>query len=467
MKSSHRVQTRDRAIVIGGSMGGLLAARVLADHFKEVLVLERDQLPPVGEQRRGVPQGRHTHGLLASGRGVIERLFRGISNELITAGAVEMDIAQDSRWFSEGACLARFKSGLTGLLMTRPLLEGVVRLRLRALPNIDVREKFQVEGLAVGAAGRRITGIKSAAAELGGDLVIDTTGRGSRTPQWLESIGYPKPTEESVRVDLAYTTRLFHRDPGHLNGDCLVSIRPTPDGKRGGVMLAQEGERWIVTLIGHFGHVAPRDLAGFVEYASTLPAPYIHEIVRAAEPVSEPVSGHFPASVRRRYEGLARFPEGFLVFGDAISSFSPAYGQGMSVAALEAIELAAALEEGSSDLARRFFRRAAKVVDTPWSITVGNDLRMPEAVGPRSVRGKLLNRYMTKLHQAAHTDPVPAMAFFQVANLLAPPRSVMRPKTLLHVLKGNLRRRQERSRVEALRPAETLIARVESEAGSK
>jgi 2-polyprenyl-6-methoxyphenol hydroxylase-like FAD-dependent oxidoreductase len=436
------VQKLDCAIVMGGSMGGLLAARVLADHYKKVIVLERDAFPPIGAQRRGVPQGRHTHGLLASGRDVIEQLFPGISNELLAAGAVAGDIAQNSRWFTEGACLVRFKSGLNGLLLTRPLLEGIVRRRLLSLPNIDARQNFQVEGVVVSEDRRQVMGVKGAGEELLADLVVDTMGRGSPAPQWLQAMGYPKPMEERVQIDLAYTTRFFHRDRGRLNGDSLVIIPPTPKGKRGGVMLAQEGDRWTVTLISHFGQAAQLDLDGFVAYARTLPAPYIYEVVRDSEPVSEPVSARFAASVRRRYEKLTRFPEGFLVFGDAISSFNPIYGQGMSVAALEAMELAAALREGSRDLARRFFQRAAKVVDVPWTISVGNDLRMAETVGPRNIGINFVNWYMTKLHQAAHSERISAMAFFQVANLLAPPPSVMRPRVVLSVLKGNLTRQK-------------------------
>jgi flavin-dependent dehydrogenase len=447
------MQKPELAIVIGGSMGGLLTARVLSDHYRKVVILERDQFPPIGENRRGVPQGRHTHGLLASGSNVIERHFPGIAKELIAAGAVSGDIVQESRWFSEGACLARFKSGLEGLLMTRPLLEGTVRQRLLALPNVEARPGVHVEGLTVSDDRKRVTGITAAGASIPADLVVDTSGRGSDSPQWLEALGYTKPVEERVEVALAYTTRFFRRHKKQLNGDIAVIVPPTPQGKRGGVLLAQEGDRWTLTLIGHFGNAAPPELPGFIEYARTLPAPYIYEVIRESEPLGDAMTARFPASMRRRYEKLDRFPEGYLVFGDAISSFNPIYGQGMSVAALESLELDAALAEGPNDLARRFFQRAGKVVDIPWSISVGNDLRMPETVGPRNAGVSFINWYMSRLHRSAHTDPVTAMAFFRVANLLAPPPSVMHPKVALRVLAGNLKRRPQPPQPQSSRQA--------------
>jgi 2-polyprenyl-6-methoxyphenol hydroxylase-like FAD-dependent oxidoreductase len=195
-----------------------------------------------------------------------------------------------------------------------------------------------------------------------------------------------------------------------------------------------------VTLIAHFIPPAPEQLDGFIEYARTLPAPYIYDVVRHAEPLGEGCSARFPASVRRRFEKLTRFPEGLLVFGDAISSFNPIYGQGMSVACLQAVALDQVLRERSANLARRFFARAAAVVDIPWSIAVGNDLRMPEAVGPRTTAVRLINWYIAKLHRAAHTDPVTALAFHKVGNLLAPPPSVMHPRIAIRVfLRGLVR----------------------------
>ncbi len=431
------------AIVIGGSMAGLVAARVLADHYQKVTLMERDTFPPAGEQRRGVPQGRHTHGLLASGRQVLDTLFPGISETLLEGGAVSGDIAGSGRWFIEGACLTKFNSGLRGLLMTRPFLEGTVRKRVAAISNVEMRDNCEVQGVTSSPDRSTVTSVQLSGESVPADLVVDTTGRGSHSPQWIESLGYDKAPEERVEVALGYTTRFFRRRPEDLDGDVVVVIPPTPQGKRGGVMLAQEGDRWTVTLIAHFGNYAPGDLPGYIEFARTLPAPYIWEVIRHAEPLSEPASARFPASVRRRYEKLKRFPAGFLVFGDAISSFNPIYGQGMSVACLEAMELREALRSGTADLARRFFARASKVVDTPWSVAVGNDLRMPEATGPRNAGVNFVNWYMSKLYRAGHADPVPAMAFHRVGNLLAPPPSVMQPSVALRVLRGNLRRRPQ------------------------
>lgn len=431
---------RKHAIVMGGSMAGLLAARVLSDHYQQVTLIERDPFPAQPQQRRGVPQGRHTHGLLASGRSVLERFFPGITQALVNSGAHFGDIVADSRWFFEGACLARVPTDLKGLLLTRPMLEGAVRERVLAIPGITRRDNTAVEGLVASERSDRVAGVRAGGQTLAADLVVDATGRGSRTPQWLEAMGYEKPREEAVQIALGYTTRFFRRRTTDLEGDTAVIIPSTPDGKRGGVMLAQEGDRWTVTLFSHFGNYAPEDLPGFIEFARNLPAPYIHQVVQRAEPLGDAATTRFPASIRRRYEKLQRFPAGYLVFGDAMCSFNPIYGQGMSVAALEALELEKSLGANDCDLAKTFFRRAAKVVDIPWSIAAGNDLRMPEAIGPRTAGVRFVNWYMSKLHKAAHSDPVPALAFHRVGNLLAPPPSVMHPRVAVRVLWRNMRR---------------------------
>jgi 2-polyprenyl-6-methoxyphenol hydroxylase-like FAD-dependent oxidoreductase len=442
MNTAGREVEHGHALVMGGSMAGLLAARVLSERFDKVTIVERDVLPRQPEQRRGVPQGLHTHGLLAGGREALETLFPGISEALVEAGCVMGDVVRDCRWYFEGACLARPASGLHALFVSRPMLEAMVRELTLALPNVRLRENTAVAGLVATDDGSRIRGIRSGAEMLSTDLVVDATGRGSRTPQWLKELGYDSPEQETVQAELRYTTRLFRRRSDHLGGDLGAIIGRTPQSKRGGVMIAQENDRWTVTLIGCFGQEAPDDLEGFIEFARTLPAPYIYDVVRRAEPIGDAARTKFPASVRRRYENLSRFPAGYLVIGDALCSFNPMYGQGMSVAALEALELEKCLAENPPDLAREFFARASKTIDIPWGVAAGADLRFPEAQGRRTARVKFANWYISKLHKAGHTDPQCTLAFHRVGNLMAAPQTIMRPGIAVRVLRHNLTARR-------------------------
>lgn len=294
-----------------------------------------------------------------------------------------------------------------------------------------------VEALVPSTDGSGVAGVRLYREILEADLVVDASGRGSHSPQWLVNLGFEAPREERVEVGVGYTTRLFRRRPHHLNGDTLVVIPQTAEGKRAGVMLAQEGDRWTVTLVSYFGHYAPSDLAGFIDYARTLPAPDIRETIRDAEPLGEPAEARFPASLRRRYEDLRRFPQGYLTFGDAICSFNPIYGQGMSVAALEAVRLDKALAEGPAGLARRFFARAAKVVDIPWNIAVGNDLGIPRTVGRRSLATRAINWYVGKVERAGHVDETVSLAYHRVGNLLEQPESLMSPRMAARVFFRN------------------------------
>ena len=425
---------RNRAIVMGGSMAGLLTAKVLAGHFNDVLLVERDALEDSLEFRRGVPQGHHTHVLLASGSRVLDSLFPGMSEELTEAGATSGDVGENVRWFLEGALLCRFASSIEGFGMSRPFLERIVRARVRNSSNLRIADRINVDNLSVSSDKKRIVGVRCGDQTFDADLIVDATGRGSRSPLWLEAIGYERPVEEKVGIELRYTTRLFSRCPNDLGGDNAFIIPPTPFGKRGGGIVSQEGARWIVTLMTHFGDYPPAELRGFVEFARSLPASDIYDVIRDAEPVGEAKSIRIAASVRHRYEHLKRFPAGYLVVGDAISSFNPIYGQGMSVAALEAAELDAVLRKPSLDLRRHFFRRAAKIVDGAWSISASNDLRMPEATGPRGIASTLTNWYVSKLLAAGNRHATPARAFLKVSNLLSPPLTLVQPPVLWRAL---------------------------------
>ncbi len=304
------------------------------------------------------------------------------------------------------------------------------------IPNVQILEQQSAKELVTTEDRQRVIGVRTKTQALQADLVVDAAGRGSHAPQWLEGMGFQIATEERVEVGLGYTTRSFRRTPASLDGYRFAVIPPTPEGKRGGVILAQQGDRWIVTLLAYFGNYAPEDVKGFLEYTKTLPGPYIYDAIREAEPLGEAATFRYPASVRRYYEKLTRFPEGFMVFGDAVCSFNPIYGQGMSVAGAEAVILRNALARGSSALAKRFFTAAAKAVEKAWGIAVGGDLRIPETVGQRNAATKFSNWYVAKLHKSAHRDPEATVAFVRVAQFVDEPTSIMAPRIAWRVLCG-------------------------------
>jgi 2-polyprenyl-6-methoxyphenol hydroxylase-like FAD-dependent oxidoreductase len=429
------------AIVIGASMGGLLAARALASHFQLVTVLERDAFPTADVPRKGVPQGRHAHGLLARGREVVERFFPGWTDEVVAAGGLFGDIANDVHWIGHGVRLKAAPSDLAGLLASRPVLEGHVRRRLAAMTGVRLIERADVRGLLTD--GDRVRGVRvesaGSAEEMAADLVVDATGRGSSCPAWLKQLGFDAPREERIEIGAGYTTRVYRRKPADIGGKLAVVIAGSAPNWRNGVVLAQSADRWIVSIGGYLGDHAPADEQLFAAYAASMTAPEIHQVVTTAEPLSDFLTYRFPASQRRRYERLTRFPQRLLAFGDAICSFNPVYGQGMTVAAQEAAALDECLEQSHDHLAPRFFRAATAVVDVPWDIAVGNDLRHPAVQGPRPAFVRFINWYIGKLHMAAQHDEKLSNAFLRVANLVAPPPTLLSPSVAWRVLRGNAR----------------------------
>lgn len=434
----------DRAVVLGGSMAGLLAASVLADAYSEVVVVERDALPDTATYRRGVPQSHHIHGLLARGQQALEELFAGLTAELVDLGAPAGDMLEHVRLYLGGHRLRPGSSGLLALQASRPLLEARLRARVRALPCVELMEQCDVAGLTATPEGGRVTGVRvvrrldgSAEQILPADLVVDATGRGSRTPAWLEMLGHERPPVERVRIGIGYASRTYRFTPDLLGGDLGVINAATPEHPRGGGLAAMEGDRFIVTLFGILGDHPPADPEGFVDFAGTLQFPDIHEAVRKAEPLDDPVAFRYPASVRNHYERMSRFPDGLLVMGDAVCTFNPVYGQGMSVVALEALALRDHLQRGRPD-PLRFFRRIGRIVDVPWNMSTGGDLAFPAVEGRRTPQMRLLTRYLARLHEGASRDPRLGAAFLRVAGLVDPPQSLLAPPVALRVLGGHL-----------------------------
>ncbi|HEY6258074.1 MAG TPA: FAD-binding monooxygenase [Xanthobacteraceae bacterium] len=434
-----------RAIVIGASMGGLLAARALADYYGEVTLVERDALPDGYEPRKGVPQGRHVHGLLARGREVLEQLFPGFTEEMVAQGATSGDIVDKVLWFNHGFYLCNAPSKLLGLAISRLMLEGSVRRRLLQLPNVRFRERCAVLEPTFDRAQGRVTGVRvqfqggsGGAQMMNADLVVDAGGRGSSSPAWLDALGYPKPREELIKINVGYATRQYRRLPEHLRGMHGAIIAACPPDWRFGVILSQEGDRWIVSLGGYLGDHAPTDDNGFVDFARSLQKPEIFEVVRDAEPLCPLMPYRFSASLRRHYEELSRLPAGFLVFGDALCSFNPIYGQGMTVTCVESLALRECLAAGTQEIAERFFRAASKLIDIPWQIAVGSDLQHPSVEGKRTTQVRFVNWYIAKLYRAAQDDAVLASRFLEVANLMRQPAALLYPQIAFRVWKRNL-----------------------------
>jgi 2-polyprenyl-6-methoxyphenol hydroxylase-like FAD-dependent oxidoreductase len=437
--------SRKNALIIGASMAGLLAATALAKHFDHVTLLERDKFPPPGANRKGVPQGKHTHLLLEKGRQVMEAHLPGLTDELTQAGAIHMhDVSREVRWFHGDAYHQPGDSGIASLGVARPTLEAAVRARVLALPNVQAMEDCHVDGLLLSEDREQVTGVCMATHDAGGpttmtaDLVIDAGGRGSRGPAWLEEAGYGRPAEEEIRIGLGYTSCYYRRratDPPNLYGIvCLAA----PPHTRLGIILAQDGNRWVVTVGGYLGDTVPTDYQSFLAAVRALPTRDIYAMIADAEPLGKPVAYNFPSNLRRHYERMESFPAGYLVIGDAICSFNPIYGQGMTVAALEADTLEACLAGSADGLADRFFRATTAIVDASWDTAVGNDLSFPEVDGPRSPQVRVLNWYLDKVHQAAHHDAAVSIAFLKVINMVASPTALMQPRILWSVLTDGL-----------------------------
>ena len=447
--AAHATQRIDgrRAVVIGASLAGLLAARVLHDHFDEVIVLDRDALPEGNAHRKATPHTLHAHGLLARGRQVMEQLFPGITDEWVAQGARLGDLQSQLVFCAGHMRFAQAHSGVQGVAVGRTVIEGTVRRRVLALPRVRACTGVDARALQASADRSRITGVQvhnlagGDPLHLNAALVVDASGRGSRLPMWLQTLGYDAPREQRVKVDIRYATVYLEREASHAPGMEAVLCAATPEHPRIGVMLAQEGQRWVATLGGYGNDAPPLDTAGFVERAQHM-AGEIGSTVRAARFAGEPMGYRFAHSQRRRYEQLGRFPDGLLALGDSVCSFNPIYGQGMTVAACEVLALSDCLAQGEAALARRFFRRAARIVDVAWDTAVSADLAIDSVEGERTLAVRLINAYVARVFRAAQDDPAVGRAFLEVAHLLAQPQSLMRPAIVARVVRALWRHRR-------------------------
>ncbi len=442
MKHSAPIRRGDHAIVIGGSMAGLLAARVLMEHYDRVTILERDRFPDTPEARKGVPQARHIHVLLTAGRRIIERLLPGVLPGLIAAGAEDYDALQDAEWLTPAGLGVRCPSNLRFLGATRDLIDWTVRRHVLAEDRIKVRQEVDVKSLRV-AEGRvigvtvedRSTSTK-ALEPLDGDLVIDGSGRGTRTPQWLEALGYPRPRETVVNGFLGYSSRLVRPPTGSTHNWKMFYIQCAPPfRRRGGVIASVEGGRWVVTLVGGGKDYPPTDEDAFRDFARSLADPRFAAAYEAAEPLTPIVGTKTTENRLRHYEELPRRLEGYLVIGDAACAFNPVYGQGMSTAALGAETLEACLRASPAatlaGLPERFQSNLAKANTRAWLLATGEDYRYQEVEGPPPAwSAKIAHRYFDRVMLLTTRNPGIRLKFMEVLHLIRSPASLFTPDVL-------------------------------------
>lgn len=438
----------DHAVVLGGGVAGLLAARVLADAYDRVTVIERDLLPAAGEHRQGVPQGRHAHVLLPRGGQVLDELFPGLTSDLAAEDIPVLDDLAQLHLSVGGHLFCREpRRGGPAYLPSRPHLEGRIRTRVWALWGVEILHGCDVVGLVTTQAGARVSGVRvvrraddNAEMTLDADLVVDALGPGSRTPAWLRECGYEPAPEERVPIQVMYASQPVRLRPGTVP-EKLVLVGPRPGRPTGMTVVAHGKDEWLFSVHGYRGHHPPSDRDGMLAVGADLAPRHVVAGLRAAEPLAAVATYRFPATQRRRYEKLDRLPDGLLALGDGICALNPIYGQGISVAALEALTLRECLRQGPHGLSRRFFHAAAKHISAAWRLGLAADLALPEVGGQLPAALRPVHAYVGRLQAVAENDPLLADQFLRVSGLLDRPRRLLRPATALRTLTGRPRRR--------------------------
>ncbi|MEV5546493.1 FAD-dependent oxidoreductase [Streptomyces sp. NPDC052309] len=436
-----------RVVVIGGSIAGMLAAAAVKDHADSVEIIEAHELPEGPEPRTGVPQAVHIHFLHAGGAEAIESLLPGTTDQLLAAGANRIPMTTNMVIYSPEGWYRRWQRPTHFMISaSRDLTDSIVREQVLKDPRVSVRTNTKAVGLR--GDHRTVTGVQIHTADgtqavLDADLVIDASGRATRTPQWLAELGITGLAEKRIDSGLVYASRLY-RAPVPTRDWPMVGVQADPGlpqpGKAGGI-LPIEGDRWHVSLMGAPGGQPPREAGAFEAFARTLRHPVLADLLALAEPLTDVSVTHSTANRRYFYERLKHWPEGLVVLGDSVASFNPVYAQGISVAAQGALALRGVLANGlAHGLARRAQQAIARPVNTAWTLAVGQDIHFPTTTGASpNLADRLLHRYVSRLSRTATGSFHAATALTDVLALQAPPTSLVKPRVLLTALAGPLR----------------------------
>jgi 2-polyprenyl-6-methoxyphenol hydroxylase-like FAD-dependent oxidoreductase len=435
------------AIVLGAGVGGLVAARILSDVCECVLLLDRDMLDDRGCGRPGVPQAHHIHLLMSGGVERLEALYPGFREDATMSGAKEVDYSNDVLWFQHGSWKARFQSGVKGYPQTRRNLETILRRRTSELPNVDVCGGQAAIGLLFSQDRAQVIGVETEDLQSGSkrqryaDLVVDATGQGSRILDWLNDAGYQKPAARHIDIDLCYASRFFRPCKHSADDWDILAVYPeAPDTSRGGALHPMEGNRWLVSLFGYYGDHPPATDEGFLEYARSLASDRLYQAIKHAEPLSGIHRFKIPRQTWRRFEELRRFPSNLFVLGDALCRFDPVFGQGMTVAVLEALTLRQWLvrwgrgEVEGDVVAKGYFTECAKIFQVAWSFAGAEASRFSRYETPVGAVERFRRWYWGHLYDISSRSPATYSRVIRAQHMLSPPGALLAGATFAKVL---------------------------------
>jgi len=432
----------DHAVAIGGSLAGLCAARVLADFYDKVTVYERDEVPDRPEQRSAVPQGRHVHLLMARGANEFDNLFPGLLDDLVAAGVPKVENRSDALHFGAAGHVLGVNTVLrepfTAYIPSRPQLEWQIRRRTAALPNVEL-VRASVAAPCFDPVRGRVTGVLLDNGDtVPADLVIDATGRGTRLPVWLEQWGYRRPAEDTVDVGISYATHRV-RIPDGLLAEKIVVFGASRTQPHGLGMLFYEDGIWALTTFGVAKAAAPQNFDEMCALADRLLPGHVAAAIRQGEPVGDAAFHKYPASRWRRYDKLDRFPDGILPLGDAVASFNPTYGQGMTMTSLQARRLRELLADSDGDLSKNFRHAAARITFPVWHSNAIGDHILHGASGKRPPWYRPVGNLFDQFLAAAETEPVLAEWFLRRFSLLDSLYLIPSPRLVGRTIRHNAR----------------------------
>ncbi|WP_332694321.1 NAD(P)/FAD-dependent oxidoreductase [Halalkalibacter lacteus] len=437
--------SKKKAIIIGGSISGKLAARILSDFFKEVVILERDKEPEGPFPRKGTRQGEHLHALLFAGQYGLEELFPGITEKFYSSGAVKINSTKDLAWFHHGVWKLRYAGEYTTTLQTRPHLEWHIEQYMKRIPNVSFHYNQDVKNYLYNVAENRVYGVEIKDSDhsiksLTADLIVDASGADSLTTNWLTQRGITVPSEK-IAIGLSYFSRLYHL-PDSKNRDWMIKIiYPNPPHEKiGGTISKVEGERYIVTLLGYQNKIQEKEVLksdnGFLELSKKLPKLDIYNEIKDGTPLTKTSVYRVPQINWKRFEKVEQLPNGLLLIGDTVCRLDPVFGQGMSIAVLEALALQKLLRDKNTlpKTATLFHKKVSQIISPIWNMVITEDFRYPGISGKKPISLKFQQWYTKNIFLLSSQNKTIYNSFINVMHLLKPTTILMHPRIIKRVL---------------------------------